>query len=445
MSVPDEWDGNGIIDEDDEDVQIVTTPAPVNPVSLFPKPLNPNKCFSLQNPITYEMMFNGQVEMTPENASQCVMVNPAQNLIFLKCSMNNQLQIQCKSWKQYQTDHKKTPLLDVVCELPPVERFDLMNGMFDQFHHTAPYTDINTLYNFIRDGLCESNNDYFHYLLDYIAHIFQRPQEKGPTLLMFGNQGTGKGLFFELLSACLHPFSHKESGWNNFEKYSMKPGSSTKLLINIDECNTLRDRDIQILKDLITNPFANFKLNPKNDPVPIPIYYRLFIFANNSDVIKMNPSERRYFALNPTLKKKPYYNTIINFLYDGWTKQIKPAIINTFIRDMLNRNIAHFQPHDPLVTGYQADIIRKHLTEGKSAIVQFVIANQDWLRSERPCVEVFEEYSKFLNDRKLDGERRPEKLGEMFREFCTKREQKKQGKTHRWYKLQEGLNLDILK
>ena len=48
--------------------------------------------------------------------------------------------------------------------------------------------------------ICDGDIELFEYLLDYVAHMLQRPEEKpGVMVVLLGSQGTGKGLFFQIL------------------------------------------------------------------------------------------------------------------------------------------------------------------------------------------------------------------------------------------------------
>ena len=48
--------------------------------------------------------------------------------------------------------------------------------------------------------ICDGDIELFEYLLDYVAHMLQRPEEKpGVLVVLLGSQGTGKGLFFQIL------------------------------------------------------------------------------------------------------------------------------------------------------------------------------------------------------------------------------------------------------
>jgi hypothetical protein len=50
--------------------------------------------------------------------------------------------------------------------------------------------------------ICDGNRSLYEYVLRFIAHMLQHPEEKpGVMLIMLGGQGTGKGTFFRLLNA----------------------------------------------------------------------------------------------------------------------------------------------------------------------------------------------------------------------------------------------------
>lgn len=58
------------------------------------------------------------------------------------------------------------------------------------------------LRDYLRDVICAGDTLCFDYLIGYMAHMIQRPEEKpGVMLVLLGGQGTGKGMFFSLLKA----------------------------------------------------------------------------------------------------------------------------------------------------------------------------------------------------------------------------------------------------
>jgi len=54
---------------------------------------------------------------------------------------------------------------------------------------------------YLLDVVCAGDRDCFAYLIRYLAHMVQRPEEKpGIMIVLLGGQGTGKGTFFQLLA-----------------------------------------------------------------------------------------------------------------------------------------------------------------------------------------------------------------------------------------------------
>ncbi len=62
--------------------------------------------------------------------------------------------------------------------------------------------DWSIIHDFLRDIICDGDASLHAYLLHYVAHMLQKPEEKpGVMLVMMGGQGTGKGTVFELIRA----------------------------------------------------------------------------------------------------------------------------------------------------------------------------------------------------------------------------------------------------
>jgi hypothetical protein len=58
------------------------------------------------------------------------------------------------------------------------------------------------LRNYLRDVICAGSEKNFEYLIHFMAHMIQKPEEKpGIMIVLLGGQGTGKGVYFSLLRA----------------------------------------------------------------------------------------------------------------------------------------------------------------------------------------------------------------------------------------------------
>jgi hypothetical protein len=116
--------------------------------------------------------------------------------------------------------------------------------------------DTSRLWNLI-DDMC---GDHTEWCKDWIADIFQHPNRKPGTALIFrGAQGTGKGTIFDVLMSKLLGHAHLTTSRNLFgDRFNWE--ASGKLLINLNEGSWDQSRkDIGALKNFITDPEFYFE------------------------------------------------------------------------------------------------------------------------------------------------------------------------------------------
>jgi hypothetical protein len=60
----------------------------------------------------------------------------------------------------------------------------------------------------IRDNICSGNSEHFLWVIGFLAHMVQKPEEKpGMSLVLRGAEGVGKGFFANTIGKlCLHHF-----------------------------------------------------------------------------------------------------------------------------------------------------------------------------------------------------------------------------------------------
>ncbi len=63
------------------------------------------------------------------------------------------------------------------------------------------YEAIKPILNHIKEVLCNSNEEYFQWLMQYYANIIQNPLKKTETIIIFkGEQGSGKNIIIDFIA-----------------------------------------------------------------------------------------------------------------------------------------------------------------------------------------------------------------------------------------------------
>jgi len=143
--------------------------------------------------------------------------------------------------------------------------------------------------------LCEDSAAYAEYVINFLAHIIQKPAELTRTALVFkGKQGAGKGRFFNW-------FADKIIG----SKYYYTTGDAAniiqhndhlngKLLVNLDETRSVDMYQASSnIKNKITEPMITLQ-NKYVKPFLVENYSRYVFFSNAENPVKIETSDRRF-------------------------------------------------------------------------------------------------------------------------------------------------------
>ena len=268
----------------------------------------------------------------PEDAAAVAsMLPPAADLVFDPSSHNRVVFREGNTWLN---SWKGLPL--VACE-----------GKWDAIHE-------------LLWRLCGRNKGVMDYVLDWLAAPLQAIA-KGTTmrcktaLIFHGDQGTGKGLFFDGAMRAIYGRYHGIVNHRNLEdKFDpQKIGDSLFLVANEVADSTLRDANtLNILKSWVTDPFISVrKMN--RAAFEIPIYFNLVMTSNHGQPIRLEPSDRRYSLVRcdePLHLDKDFLRQLILERDSEWPTA--PHFLNA----LLTREIAHDVTR-PLVTQWREALI----------------------------------------------------------------------------------------
>jgi hypothetical protein len=169
------------------------------------------------------------------------------------------------------------------------------------------------LRDFLRDIICAGNLSTFDYLIRYMAHMIQKPEEKpGVMITLLGGQGTGKGVYFSLLMAIWPRTTLLVS---DIDQVTGRFNSCLERNFNIcmDEALFAGDRkSMDRLKSIVTEKILQIeqKYQPSRS---IQSVHRLFASSNHSHFGNIELDDRRFVFLpvsNLKQKDTTYFSGI---------------------------------------------------------------------------------------------------------------------------------------
>ena len=176
--------------------------------------------------------------------------------------------------------------------------FRITQFQFDKFEE-EDYEDLELIkehVRFLTDDMSEKANDCKEYLLDWIAHIFQKPHLKTNTMIILkGGEGIGKGILMKILNSMIgdnYYYSTPDPQRDLFGNFNSI--GKARLLINFDEGEkTQTDKFYEQLKNNITEECITAREKYQKD-IKLKNYARYFMTTNNDNVIKISDTNRRF-------------------------------------------------------------------------------------------------------------------------------------------------------
>lgn len=165
---------------------------------------------------------------------------------------------------------------------------DIVGHAFNTYKDVSveamPGIDVSIFLTHIRDNLCSGNVAYYEYLINWLAHLVQRPAERPLTgVSIIGGQGTGKGIFIDCIARMLGGRRNANTTTSAKDTKSFNTAVGSKLLVVFDEATFSGDREqSDFMKKLVTEPFV--RIEPKGiDAYEVANYARCFITSNNME------------------------------------------------------------------------------------------------------------------------------------------------------------------
>lgn len=189
------------------------------------------------------------------------------------------------------------------------------------------------------DNICQGNKEYFEYLLNWMAHTIQKPNElPGIAIVFRGPQGVGKGVatgeFGLLFGAHYIVLSNMEQLVGRFTGHL-----KDKLVVYVNEAIWGGNKAVEgVLKAMITDPDASVEQKFK-DVMKVDNFKRLMFSSNEDWAVPVGKDDRRYFVLDVgSLHKEDhqYFDSIINQMRNGGSEALMYELMN---RDLSGFNV----------------------------------------------------------------------------------------------------------
>lgn len=196
-------------------------------------------------------------------------------------------------------------------------------------------------------NLCNYENNVVEYMMNYLAHIIQKPAEKSGKIVVFrGIEGVGKDSFHLLIQKILG-FKYclnTENFEDIFGKYNIK--IKNKIFITLNETNADDGRKYKdSLKAFATADKTTYadkcvKAVEQNN------YARLFLFTNASSPVNLEMTSRRYVIIKTSwelVNDTDYWNEFYKNIND---KEYIKSVYNY----LKNRDLSEFKINNTPVT-----------------------------------------------------------------------------------------------
>ena len=153
--------------------------------------------------------------------------------------------------------------------------------------------------------ICNGNEDDFKYLLAWMAHIVQKPEEKSGVCVVLKSEarGTGKSTVSVMMERLLGQHAMRvQDGKHLLGAFNSH--LANKLFVTVEEAFWSGSaKDAGKLRTLITESTVTIEAKGK-DAIEVDSYHRYMMCTNNDWAVPQTHDERRFFILEVSEKKK---------------------------------------------------------------------------------------------------------------------------------------------
>jgi len=191
---------------------------------------------------------------------------------------------------------------------------------------------------FLHTVICNNNVALNDYLIHYLAHMLQHPEEKPGIMIVFlSGQGCGKGTFYKLLRRIWSRTTLQVCDINEVIG-QFNAALERNYVVCMDEALFAGDKkSLDKLKSLITEPKC--RIEQKHQPSrSIDSYHRFFASSNHDHFAHVDKDDRRFLFIRLSSVHKQdqiYFDAVNDALDDN-------AVIAAMMNDLANLDLTGF-------------------------------------------------------------------------------------------------------
>jgi hypothetical protein len=195
-----------------------------------------------------------------------------------------------------------------------------------------------TIKTHLLEVVCNDDTTVYEYLIKYLAHMLQRPEEKpGVMIILLGNEGVGKGIFFQILER-IWPKTYLMVSDINKVLGTFNATLERYYVVIMDEALFSGDRKSQDrMKSLITEKTC--VIEQKFQPArTIQSVHRFFASSNHDHFAHIAADDRRSMFVRVSAKHKDnlaYFAQLGNAIKDD-------QVIAAMIYELMNTSLAGY-------------------------------------------------------------------------------------------------------
>lgn len=235
---------------------------------------------------------------------------------------------------------------------------------------------------FIKDIICNGNDEHFGWLIDWIAHMIQKPYERSEVAVVLkGGEGIGKGFLAKRLGDLVgrEHYAQVSNSKNVFGDFNASLVDT--LLLFCDELFASGNKGHEAeMKRMITE--ETVQITRKGlDPVKEQRYFRTMIASNEYHVVNASKDARRFFILyvNESMKENFAYWKSVADEWDGGGRE-------AFFKLMQDRDISAYNHKRAPRTKALADEKLNSLKGAKKFVYDMLYAGEAPIHQFRDAV-----------------------------------------------------------